>query len=175
MRYFPILLTAGLMAFMSASFAAEPGPSMDRKDEMALRASNIERAHQALTDIGSERWASLLADDVVWEYPFAQSIGSTGREVGKDNVARRLKSFVALVGGLRMYDLVSFSGEDPNTVVTEYKGEYGFNKSIVQKYIAIHQFRDGKLVLQREFWDTKIVNDVIALLKARAAAGKDNR
>lgn len=53
--------------------------------------------------------------------------------------------------GLEMYDVVNTPALDPNVVYNEYKGRYTKSPGVVQHYISLQKFRDGKLVLQHEY------------------------
>jgi uncharacterized protein len=127
-----------------------------------LAAENRERAERVLQLLGSEEQFAYFDDDIVMEFPYGPSLGQPERHEGKEAVVAYVRRLNQNLAGLKMRDWTIHSVEgDPATVFIEYEGDAptpGGN-SYVQTYVNKMQFRDGKLVLMREFWDTKRIID----------------
>jgi ketosteroid isomerase-like protein len=127
-----------------------------------LAAETRERAEQILQLLGSEEQFSHFDDEIVMEFPYGPSIGQPERHEGKEAVVSYVRRLNHNLAGLKMRDWTIHSVEgDPTTVFIEYEGDAptpGGN-SYVQTYVNKMQFRDGKLVHMREFWDPKRIID----------------
>jgi ketosteroid isomerase-like protein len=131
-------------------------------DDSQLAATNRELAAKVIGLIGSEDLFSLLADDVVMEFPYAPSLGGPSRYEGKPAVVAYCIELFKALPGLTMRDMTYHSvAGDPTTVFIEYEADAptpGGN-SYLQIYVNKMQFRDGLLVRMREFWDPKRILD----------------
>jgi len=121
-------------------------------DVEALRAENQRFAKRIILDIGKPEWGDIVDDAVVFEFPYGGSIERPTRIAGKSVVIKYLKGVIEFLG-LEMYDVVNTPALDPSVVYNEYKGRYTNSPGVVQHYISLQKFKDGKLVLQREYWD----------------------
>src|SRR5260221_11784618 len=65
------------------------------------------------------RWQTLIADDVVWELPFAVALGHPSRLAGRDEVVRHANWFVGAVGNFRFFDLRLHASADPEAAGPE--------------------------------------------------------
>ncbi len=120
-------------------------------------ATNLELARRLLTEFPSEKVFDMFADDVVFEFPFNPSLGMAERFEGKEKVVTYLKSMLGHLVGLKMRDIECYAVDgDPSIVFNEYKGDAKSKdgKPYAQTYMNKMQFRDGKLVLLREMWDS---------------------
>ena len=121
-------------------------------DVEALRAENQRLAKRIILDIGKPQWGDIVADEVVFEFPYGESIERPTRIAGKSQVIEYLKGVIEFLG-LEMYDVVNTPALDPALIYNEYKGRYTKSPGVVQHYISLQKFEHGKLVLQREYWD----------------------
>ncbi|MDP9013606.1 MAG: hypothetical protein M3O41_13340 [Pseudomonadota bacterium] len=121
-------------------------------DVEGLRSRNQSLAKRIILDIGKPDWGDIVDDDVVFEFPYGESIERPTRIAGKAEVIEYLKGVIEFLG-LEMYDVVNTPALDPSVVYNEYKGRYRKSPGVVQHYISLQKFRDGRLVLQREYWD----------------------
>lgn len=121
-------------------------------DAEALRAENQSLAKRIILDIGKPDWGDIVDDGVVFEFPYGESIERPTRVAGKAEVIEYLKGVIEFLG-LEMYDVVNTPALDPSVVYNEYKGRYTKSPGVVQHYISLQKFKNGKLVLQREYWD----------------------
>ncbi|MFJ5220950.1 nuclear transport factor 2 family protein [Streptomyces sp. NPDC088354] len=97
-----------------------------------------------------------FADDVVFEYPYAPSLGMPDRLEGKATVVSHIRSLLAQLTGLTVRNIHSYSvAGDPDTVFSEYEGEALTRNggTYQQIYMSKMLFRDGQLVLLRELWN----------------------
>ena len=121
--------------------------------EQEVRNANQGLARKIILDLGKPEWEQYLADDVVFEYPYAPSIGYPSRIAGRAQVVKYLEGVIAFTHGLTMFDVENIPALDPNIFYNTYKGEYGIAPGVIQQYISVLKFKDGKLALQREYWD----------------------
>ena len=68
------------------------------------------------------RWQTMLADDVVWELPFAPALGHPARVSGRAEVVQFAAWFVGAVENFRFFVRVR-AFADPEPAVAEVKGE----------------------------------------------------
>jgi ketosteroid isomerase-like protein len=130
-------------------------------DGEAVRARNLATARRMMADFGHrmDGWFDLLHDDVVMEFPFGASIGMPTRIEGKAAVGATFE-MAANTLGVRFHDVVIEPMLDPNRLLVQCRGEGGTpERPYRQRYVTLHEYRDGKLVLFREHFDTKIVFD----------------
>jgi uncharacterized protein len=103
-----------------------------------------------------ERWKTLIADDLVWELPFAPALGHPARLVGRDQVLGHVGWFVGAVENFRFYDLQIHPGSDPDQASAEVKAE-GLIKPTgriyQQDYVLFVRIENGKLAFIREYFD----------------------
>src|SRR6266850_7223729 len=86
-------------------------------------ASDILRRHfQTLVD-DSSQWQTLIADDIVWELPYAPAIGHPARLSGRDEVVRHIDWFLGAVKDFRFFDVKVHTFADPDAAVAEAKAE----------------------------------------------------
>jgi ketosteroid isomerase-like protein len=130
-------------------------------DGEALRARNLETARKMMADFGHamDGWFDNLHDDVVMEFPFGATVGMPTRIEGKA-AARAMFEMAANGLGVRFHDVVIEPMADPNRFLVQCRGEGGtVERPYRQRYVTLHEYRDGKLILFREHFDTKVVSD----------------
>jgi hypothetical protein len=66
---------------------------------------------------------TLIADDLVWELPYAPAMGHPARLSGREEVVRHVTWFVGAVENFRFYDLKKHAFTDPEVAVAEVKVE----------------------------------------------------
>ena len=89
---------------------------------MTIAADLLRRHFQTLVGDNAE-WQKLIADDVVWELPYAPAIGHPGQLSGRAEVLRHVTWFVGAVKDFRFYDLKVYAFSDPEAAVAEVKAE----------------------------------------------------
>src|SRR5437899_10251300 len=69
------------------------------------------------------RWQTMLADDVVWELPFAPAIGHPARVSGRAEVVQFAAWFVGAVENFRFFDVRVQAFANPEEAGAEVRGE----------------------------------------------------
>ena len=77
--------------------------------------------HTLVADNG--QWQTLIADDLVWELPYAPSIGHPARLSGREEVVGFVTWFLGAVEHFRFFDLTVYACADPDLAVAEVKAE----------------------------------------------------
>ncbi|MBZ5711957.1 nuclear transport factor 2 family protein [Nannocystis pusilla] len=124
--------------------------------ERPMRAAAALAAHLDLIAGDIERWLALFADDAIVEFPYAASVGSPPRLVGKPAIADYFRRTPAVFRGLRFRDLRVHATVDPDVVVAEVHGSATLAPGDVayeQDYVMVLECKDGLVVRYREYWD----------------------
>lgn len=95
-----------------------------------------------------QKWKFLIAPDIVWELPFAPSLGHPQKLVGREQVLNHVGWFVRAGESFRFHDLRIQQFADPLSAVAQVKAqgiltETGKNYS--QEYVLFVSVREGKL------------------------------
>lgn len=138
-------------------------------EDAKLSAANVALATRLLNDLGRnmEGWYDNLHPDLVMELPYGDSVGLPARLEGE--AARGMFQTAVEVFGCKMYDINVHPMADPAKVFVEYKGMGNAQgRDYPQNYACIQEFRDGKLIGYREYFDTAVVNDVLGDIIAAA-------
>lgn len=113
-----------------------------------------------------EGWYDHLHDDIVMEFPFGPSVGMPSRVEGKMACSA---VFAAVVEGVQVqFDNIRVSPlAEPDRFMVEYTGysEPG-GKIYDQTYLSVQQYRDGKMILFREYWNALVVKETFGDLSA---------
>jgi ketosteroid isomerase-like protein len=129
-----------------------------------LAAENRELADRILTLMGNEDQFDYYADDITIEFPYGPSLGMPDRFESKPVVVAYVRQLNAQLPGLKMEHRKFYSvADDPDTVFIEYTADVPTpaGNTYSQVYINKMQFRDGKMVSMREFWDPKRIIDAL--------------
>jgi ketosteroid isomerase-like protein len=122
---------------------------------MTIAADLLRRHFQTLVGDNAE-WQKLIADDVVWELPYAPAIGHPGQLSGRAEVLRHVTWFVEAVENFRFYDLKVHAFADPEAAVAEVKAE-GLIKATgriyLQDYVLFLRAAGDKIAFLREYFD----------------------
>ena len=111
-------------------------------------------------------WVANLHPDIVMEFPYGEDIGLPPRVEGKDQCAG-LFQLVFTKLGLVFFDVEVSGMADPDGVLVECRGKGAFGDVIYnQTYVIRLGFRDGKVILYREYFNTKVVVDAFGHLSA---------
>jgi uncharacterized protein len=71
---------------------------------MTIASDLLQRHFQTLVEDNAQ-WQTLIADDLVWELPYAPAIGHPARLSGRAEVVRHVTWFLEAVENFRFYDL----------------------------------------------------------------------
>ena len=119
-------------------------------------ASDLLHQHIHTLVADNARWQTLIADDLVWELPYAPAIGHPARLSGREEVVRHVTWFLGEVEHFRFFDLKVYPFADPEGAVAEVKAE-GLIKPTGriyrQDYVLFLRAAGGKIVFLREYFD----------------------
>jgi uncharacterized protein len=124
----------------------------------AIRQKNeqtIRTYFQLLSQKRMDEWLKLWADDGVQDMPYSPT-GFPKRVEGKAAVAKHYSALPKSVGRMVFPDLIIYPMTDPNTFFVEFRGEIevlATKKPYNNTYAGLFKFRDGKVVLFREYYD----------------------
>ncbi len=126
--------------------------TLSRENETA---TNIEVARKLMSAFNMENWYDLLHDDLVLEFPYANTINMPSRVVGKKDCVAYLSNVMKYFTGLTFHDVVINTTGEPDKLIIEYSGGCTLpsGAKYKQTYATIQRFRDGKMILFREFWN----------------------
>jgi ketosteroid isomerase-like protein len=119
-------------------------------------ASDLVRRHIETLVADNAQWQTLLADEIVWELPYAPSLGHPGRLEGRDVVIRHANWFLQTVTDFRFFDLRVYAFADPDGALAEVKAEGTIKptgRRYVQDYVVLLGSSNGKIVSLREYFD----------------------
>lgn len=135
-------------------------------------ADNAELALRLLASLetGREFFLENMVDDVALEFPYAGSVGMPKAVHGRADATVYLAGVFSMIPDLAFRDQQAFQMRDPDMVLLTYKGLSRVPGRPVydQDYITIMRFRDGRICLFREYWDTVTVKDALGDLIAGA-------
>ena len=124
------------------------------------RAANLEllNAYFDLIATGDvDELATYWADDLVFEAPFSYT-GTPSRTDGKEAIYARLSNSYGMVS-MAFHITEIYKLADPDAFIVEYDSEghmLGTGEPYNNRYISLVPFRDSKMTLLREFYDSKI-------------------
>jgi uncharacterized protein len=119
-------------------------------------AEDLLRRHIETIVADNARWQTMLADDVVWELPFAPAIGHPARVSGRAEVVQFAAWFVGAVENFRFFDVRVQAFANPEEAVAEVKGEgriKATGRSYRQEYVVFLRAVEGKIAFLREYFD----------------------
>jgi hypothetical protein len=119
-------------------------------------ASDLLQRHIDTLVADNPQWQTLLADDIVWELPFAPAIGHPARLAGRHEVVRHVSWFLGAVENFRFFDVEMHPFADPEAAVAEVKAEALIKPTgrlYRQQYVVFLRARNGKIAFLREYFD----------------------
>ena len=130
-------------------------------DDARLRDRNVALATELMERFGRDMdgWYDYLHDDIVMEFPFGPSVGMPARVEGKQ-ACSGLFATVCQAVQVQFSNIRVSPMADPNQIVVEYTGYSEPGGAIYnQTYISVQEYRDGKMILFREYWDAVVVRE----------------
>ena len=122
---------------------------------MTIASDLLQRHIQTLVEDNAQ-WQTLIADDLVWELPYAPAIGHPGRLSGREEVVGFVTWFLGAVENFRFFDLTVYACADPDAAVAEVKAE-GLIKPTGrlyrQEYVLFLRAASGKIAFLREYFN----------------------
>ena len=119
-------------------------------------ASNLLHQHIQTFVEDNAQWQTLIADDLLWELPYAPSVGHPARLTGRQEVVNHVTWFLGAVEDFRFFDVNIYPFADSEAAVAEFRAE-GLIKSTgriyVQNYVLFLRAAGGKITFLREYFD----------------------
>ena len=122
---------------------------------MTIASDLLQQHFQTLVDDNAQ-WQTLIADDIVWELPFAPALGHPARLTGRGEVVRHVTWFLGAVENFRFFDLKVYPFADPEGAVAEVRAEGRIKltgRIYHQNYVLFLRAAGGKIKFLREFFD----------------------
>ena len=119
-------------------------------------AADLLQQHFETLVADNARWRTLIADEIVWELPYASAIGHPERLSGRDAVVRHVTWFLGAVEKFRFFDVSVHAFADPGAAVAEAKAEgliKPTGRMYRQEYVVFLRATAGKIVFLREYFD----------------------
>ncbi|MFH7018644.1 nuclear transport factor 2 family protein [Flavobacterium sp. FlaQc-47] len=98
----------------------------------------------------------LLHQDIIIEYPYAESAGLPIKIQGENIIKDSIGEFLAQVPGLEFKNPMIYETTDPDILFATYEAEVkvtATGKIYRQKYISNFGFNDGKIIYMAEYYD----------------------
>jgi len=122
---------------------------------MTIASDLLQRHFETLVGDNAQ-WQTLIADDLVWELPYAPAIGHPARLSGRAEVVRHITWFLGAVENFRFFDLTVHAFADPEGAVAEVKAEgliKPTGRMYHQEYVVFLRAAGGKIAFLREYFD----------------------
>ena len=119
-------------------------------------ASDLLQRHIETLVADHAQWQTLIADDLVWELPYAPALGHPARLAGREEVVRHVTWFLGAVENFRFFDLRVHAFADPDGAVAEVKAEgliKATGRTYRQDYVLFLRAAGGKIAFLREYFD----------------------
>lgn len=139
-------------------------------DDARRRDRNVALATELMRRFGRDMdgWYDHLHDDIVMEFPFGPSVGMPARVEGKDACSGVFRVVCDAVQ-VQFSNIRVSPMADPDRLVLEYTGHSEPGGTVYdQTYISVQEYRDGKMILFREYWNAVVVRDAFGDLSALA-------
>lgn len=110
-------------------------------------------------------WLSLFAENAVVEFPYAPSLGTAARVVGR----RALTEYFAglpQMEGLTFSNLRLYPAADGESTWAEVHGSADIPKTArryEQDYVMFARASEGRLVHYREYWDPRVAAEALGM------------
>ena len=122
---------------------------------MTIASDLLQRHIQTLVEDNAQ-WQTLIADDLLWELPYAPAIGHPARLSGREEVVGHVTWFLGAVENFRFFDLKLYVLTDPEAAVAEVKAEAiikATRRIYLQDYVLFLRAASGKIAFLREYFD----------------------
>jgi len=119
-------------------------------------ASDLLQRHIETLVADHAQWQTLIADDLVWELPYAPALGHPARLAGREEVVRHVTWFLGAVENFRFFDLTVYACTDPDAGVAEVKAEARIKPTgrlYRQEYVLFLRAASGKIAFLREYFN----------------------
>lgn len=103
-----------------------------------------------------QQWQQLIADNIVWDLPYAPSLGHPSKLDGRESVLRHAGWFAGAVEDFRFFDAILTATDDPEHAIARVRGEgriAATGRAYRQEYVIFLTAEDGRIVHLREYFD----------------------
>src|SRR2546422_11347847 len=126
-------------------FRSDRHPKGNEETAMTIASDLLQRHIETLV-ADNGQWQTLIADDLVWELPYAPAIGHPARLAGREEVVRHVTWFLGAVENFRFFDLTMYACADPDVAVAAVKAEARIKPTG-------RLYRRGYVAFLREYFD----------------------
>lgn len=122
---------------------------------MTIATELLQQHLQWLVD-DNQQWQGLIADDIVWDLPYAPSLGHPLQLDGRDAVLRHASWFAGAVKDFRFFDTVVTATNDPQHAIARVRADgliSATGRTYRQEYVVFLTARDGRIARLREYFD----------------------
>jgi ketosteroid isomerase-like protein len=119
-------------------------------------ASNLLRQHIDTFVENNAHWQTIIADDLVWELPYAPSLGHPARLKGRKEVLDHVTWFLGAVEDFRFFDSNVYPLVGSDAAVAEFRAEgriKSTGRTYAQSYVLFLWTSGGKITVLREYFD----------------------
>ena len=119
-------------------------------------ASDLLQRHIETLVADNTQWQTLIADDILWELPYAPALGHPARLSGREEVVHHVTWFVGAVENFRFFDIKVYAFADPEAAVAEFKAEGRIKptgRMYRQDYVLFLRAAGGKIAFLREYFN----------------------
>jgi ketosteroid isomerase-like protein len=119
-------------------------------------ATDLLQKHIATLAADPAEWRTLIADDLVWELPYAPAIGHPARLSGRQEVLHHVNWFLEATQNVRFFDIRVHAFADPEAAVAEFAAEALIKTTeriYRQQYVLFLRAANGQIAQLREYFD----------------------
>ena len=101
-------------------------------------------------------WQSLIADNLIWELPYAPSIGHPRKLAGREQIVSSVSNFLQATEEFRFHEVNIAAMANETKAVAEVQATariLSTGRDYHQAYVIFLQARDGKIVHLREYFN----------------------
>jgi ketosteroid isomerase-like protein len=128
----------------------------------------VER-HLATLVGDNKTWLTLIDDDLIWEFPYANSVGLPSELKGRAQVTQFVAQLLLDVKDFEYYAARTYPFADGAGAAVEVSARGTFRqsrKALAQDYVLLLQSRDNKIVHLTEYFDPIRLAKGLGLLAA---------
>ena len=116
--------------------------------------ATVREIFATISRMEAESLRALLAEDAVLEFPYATA-GISPRAVGREAIIEAMKVTPTLFSAFRQTPTAIYASPDRESLIAEAESEGTWldGRTYSNRYAIIFCFRDGKIVLWREYFD----------------------
>jgi ketosteroid isomerase-like protein len=131
-------------------------PPMEIQMHTPLSAAQLLERHFETLFTDGAAWQELIEDGLIWELPYAPSIGHPAVLEGRDQVTLFLAEFKDTLETWRFFDVKVSALAGGTGAVGEVRAEARIRttgKDYHQRYVVFLESRDGKIASLREYFN----------------------